>query len=84
MSEVIDLKKYYKYSCKVMQLAIFANIFVHTVLTDLLTQFCWKLIYMYVIGGCMPEIIDLTKNSIGNCKFMQDAIYLQIFLWAQF
>ena len=23
---------------------------------------------MYVIPGCMSEIIDLTKNSIGNCK----------------
>ena len=58
----------------------YANIFVRTVLTDLLTQFCWKLIYMYVIRGCMSEIIDLTKNSIGNCKFMQHAIYLKYIL----
>ena len=28
----------------------------------------------------MSEIIDLTKNSIGNCKFMQHAIYLHIYL----
>ena len=24
----------------------------------------------------MSEIIDSTKNSIGNCKFMQHAIFL--------
>ena len=42
-------------------LKFFANIFAHTVLTDLLTQFCWKLIYMHVIRWCMSEIIDLKK-----------------------
>ena len=25
----------------------------------------------------MSEIIDLTKHSIGNCKFMQHAIFCQ-------
>ena len=28
----------------------------------------------------MSEIIDLTKNSIGNCKFMQHAIFLNKFV----
>ena len=43
--------------------------------TDLQTQFCWKLIYMYVIRWCMSEIIDLTKNSISNCNLRQHAIF---------
>ena len=42
------VKNYYSYSCKFMQLAIFANRFVCTALADLQTQFCKKLIYMYV------------------------------------
>ena len=43
--------------------------------TDLQTQFCWKLIYMYVTRWCMSEIIDLTKNSISNCNLRQHAIF---------
>ena len=39
-----------------------------TVLTDLLTWFCWKLIYMYIAGWCMLETIDSLKISIGSCK----------------
>ena len=35
---------------------------------------------MYVIRWCMSEIIDLTKNIIGNCKFMQHAILAGIFV----
>ena len=60
-----------------MQLNVhfFATIFVWTVLTDLLTQFYWKLIYMYVIRWCISEIIDLPKISIGNCKSMQHGIF---------
>ena len=51
----------------------------YTILTDLLTRFCRKLIYMYDIHVLwwMSEIIDLTKHSIGNCKFMQHAIFCQ-------
>ena len=52
-----------------------ANKLVCTVLTDLQTRFCWKLIYMYVIRWCMSEIIDLTKNSISNCNLRQLAIF---------
>ena len=48
----------------------FANTFVCTVMTDLLAQFCWKLIYMYVIWWCMSKIIDFLKISIGSCKLM--------------
>ena len=46
-----------------------------TVLTDLQTWFCWKLIYMFVIRWCMSEIIDLTKNSISNCNLRQHAFF---------
>ena len=49
MSEVTDLKKYYWYCCKFMQLAIIVNIFVRTVFTDVVNQFCWNLIYMYTV-----------------------------------
>ena len=52
--------------------------------TDLQTQFCWKLIYMYVIRWSMSEIFDLTKNSISNCNLRQHAIFLQIYLCALF
>ena len=38
---------------------IFAIKFVWTVLTDLLSRFCWKLIYMYVIQWCMSGVIVL-------------------------
>ena len=30
---------------------------------------------MYVIRRCISVIIELTKYSIGNCKFMQHAIF---------
>ena len=30
----------------------------------------------------MPEVIDLTKDSIGNCKFMQHAIICK-YIWAR-
>ena len=46
-----------------MQLAIFCKHIVRTVLTDLLTQF--------VIRLCIYGIVELTKNGIGNCNFMQ-------------
>ena len=46
-----------------------------TVLTDIQTRFCWKLIYMYVIPWCMSEIIDLTKSSISNGNLSQHAIF---------
>ena len=52
-----------------------ANKLVRTVLTDLQTRLCWKLIYMYVIRWCMSEIIDLTKKIVlviaieGNLQF---------------
>ena len=76
MSEVIDLKKnIISIVANLCNLQFFANIFVRTVLTDQLTQFCWKLIYMYVIRGCMSEI-SILKKRIGNCKFMQHVSYL--------
>ena len=40
LSEIIDLFENTIGICKSMQLLIFANTFVCTVLTDLLTQFC--------------------------------------------
>ena len=46
----------------------FANIFVSTVLTDLLTWFYWTLIFMYVMRWCMSEIIDFFKITIGGCN----------------
>ena len=48
-------------NCKLQIYAIcnfFANRFVCTVLTDLLTRFCWKLICMYVLRWCMSERVD--------------------------
>ena len=59
---------------QICNLRLKANIFVCTVLTDLLTRICWKLIYMYVIRWFMPEIIALYKITIGSCKCMQLAI----------
>ena len=50
-----------------------ANKLVCTVLTDLQTRFCWKLIYTYVIPWYMSKIIDLTKNRISNCNLRQHA-----------
>ena len=38
-------------------LRFFANIFVWTVLTDLLAQFGCKVVYIYFIRWCMSEII---------------------------
>ena len=38
-----------------------ANKFVCTVLTDLLTQFCWKLICMYVLRWFMSERVIFSK-----------------------
>ena len=35
-----------------------------TVLTILLAWFCWKLIYMYIAGWCMSEIIDFSKLAL--------------------
>ena len=60
-----------------------ANKFVCTLLTDLLTQFCWKLICMYILRWFMSERVIFSKNSIGSCKFMQLAIFLRINLWAR-
>ena len=31
---------------------------------------------MYVLRGRMSEVINLKKNNIGSCKFMQLAIYI--------
>ena len=49
MSAIIDLFEITIGNCKFMQLKIFANTFVCTILAYLLTRFCWKLIYLYVI-----------------------------------
>ena len=51
MSEVIDLKmSIINIVAYLYNLQFYANIiFIHMVLTDLQNQFCWKLIYMYVI-----------------------------------
>ena len=49
MSEVIDLKNIIGVVINLCNLQLLANIFVRMVLPDLLTQFCSKLIYMYVI-----------------------------------
>ena len=48
MPEIINFLKITIGSCKFMQLAIFLNKFVCTVLTDLQTRFCGKLIYIYI------------------------------------
>ena len=32
----------------------------------------------------MSEIIGLTKNGVGNCKFMQHAIFWQIYATCNF
>ena len=53
-------------SCKFMQFTIFCNTFVCMVLTDVITQFWWKLTYMYVLRGCISEIIDIFKITIGS------------------
>ena len=48
-------------NCKLQIYAIcnfFANKFVCPVFADLLTRFCWKLIYMYVSRWRMSEIIE--------------------------
>ena len=84
MSEIIDFLEYTIRSWKFMQLAIFAYRFVYTVLTDLQSRFCWKLIYIYVLWRCMSEVIDFFKNAIGSCKFRQHAIFWQIYLCALF
>ena len=42
-----------------------------TVLTDLPTRFCWKLIYIYLLQWCMSESVDFFKITIGSCKFLQ-------------
>ena len=34
-----------------------------------------KIDMMFVIRWCMPEIIDLTKNSISNCNLRQHAFF---------
>ena len=52
--------------CKFMQLAgFFANTLVCTIMTDLLTRSCWKLIYMYVSWWCMSKIFGFFLNTIG-------------------
>ena len=54
---------------------LFANKCVCTVLTDLLTRFCWKLMNMYVLWWCMSKGTDFLKFTIGSCKLMQLAIF---------
>ena len=44
-------------------------------MTDLLTRFCWKLIYMYVTQWCMSEIINFLKIIIGSSKFMDKQFF---------
>ena len=52
-------------SCKFMQHDFFeSNKFVCTVLTELLTQFWWKLIYMYCIRWYLSEIIDFFSKLL--------------------
>ena len=46
-----------------------------TVMTDLLTRFCWKLIYMSVLWWSMSKRIVFFKITIGSCKFMQLAMF---------
>ena len=51
-------------SANLYNLQIFANKLVCTVLTDLLTRFCWKLIYRYVIRWCRSERSLVSKLKL--------------------
>ena len=74
MSKRIDFSKLLLVVANLCNLCFYASKFVRTVLTDLLTRFCRKLIYMYVLRWCMSERVDFLKITIGSCKFMQLAI----------
>ena len=65
MSEKRDFLKFQLQVAYLCNLRFFANKFVCTVLTDLLSRFGWKLIYMYVIQWCMSEIIDFFKITLS-------------------
>ena len=82
MSERSGFSKLEMQIANFCNLRLFANQFVCSVLTDLLARFCWKLIYMYVTQWCMSEILFFFKITIGNCKFMQLTIFLQINVWS--
>ena len=80
MSESVVLRNS---NCK-LQIYVTYDFLQCTVLTDLLTRFCGKLIYVYVIQLCISEIIDFFKFIISSYKFMQLAIFWQINLCARF
>ena len=78
------LKKYYWYSCKFMQLAIFCKyICAHGF--DWSTNPFLLEIDIHVRYTMMHVWNNwCSKNSIGNCKFMQHVSCLQIYLSARF